>query len=723
MRRRALILLTMIALMLAVANGVATATTPNGLIYFNVGSAIAFVDPQVTNPPVTYMNEGDTFDISRDRTTEVYSKGYFGSGRTGPLYTLPLTNKPCNGDTMYCVGTEVRITNLWNCSLDCESRRMDQPSFSPDGKTIYFRGADVLGPSEDTPGIYSVPTKGGQATRIPIDWFDAASSPIPVQSFALSHDGSKFALGGNYSGEPRELFTVPVSGGVPTRVTTGSCGHTKDPSFSPDDQTIIYTNYIYSGDNCSGTLHQTIYTTPADNDGTTPGTPLFPEDATDTGQFYKWEPTYSPDGKYIAFTDWQGGTDRLAIAPATGGSITYITGCAFCSPLWIEQPLNTTIASLTSRPSGSGVTTSVAFSSNDDAASFECKLDDGNFEPCTSPKEYPGLVEGSSHTFEVRAVDSAGNTDPTPASRTWIADTIAPTVKGVSPVNATTGVAPNTNVEATFSEEMNASTLWANFTLYKQGSSSSIDCWSSPYSSVTKTATVDPCSDLEANTTYTATVKGGSGGAKDLAGNALEQDYSWSFTTAASAASCTKTGTANAETISGTSGADVICAGGGNDTIKGLGGNDVLKGEAGNDILLGGVGNDTLNGGLGTDTASYSTSLTAVTASLATNSATGEGSDTFLGIENLLGSSKADTLTGSTTNNNLTGGGGIDTEYGGSGNDTVIGSGGADTLKGEDGNDTVNSKDGVSGNDSLYGGTGTDTKVTDAAEKSIMGFP
>src|SRR5215212_8764088 len=156
MRRRALILLTTIALVLAVANGVATAKTPNGLIYFNVGSAIAFVDPQVTNPPVTYMNEGDTFDISRDRTTEVYSKGYFGSGRTGPLYTLPLTNKPCNGDTRYCVGTEVRITNLWNCGLDCESRRMDQPKFSPDGKTIYFRGANVLGPNEDTPGIYSV---------------------------------------------------------------------------------------------------------------------------------------------------------------------------------------------------------------------------------------------------------------------------------------------------------------------------------------------------------------------------------------------------------------------------------------------------------------------------------------------------------------------------------------------------------------------------------------
>jgi Bacterial Ig-like domain/Regulator of chromosome condensation (RCC1) repeat/RTX calcium-binding nonapeptide repeat (4 copies) len=187
--------------------------------------------------------------------------------------------------------------------------------------------------------------------------------------------------------------------------------------------------------------------------------------------------------------------------------------------------------------------------------------------------------------------------------------------------------------------------------------------------------------------------------------------------------SCTITGTANAETISGTSADDVICAGGGNDTIKGLGGNDTLKGEAGNDTLLGGVGNDTLDGGLGTDTASYSASLTAVNASLATNSATGEGSDSFLGVEDLLGSSKADTLTGSDTDNKLTGGGGADTEQGGLGNDQVIGSGGADTLKGEDGDDAVNSKDGVKGNDSLDGGGGTDTKVTDTTEKSIVGFP
>jgi Ca2+-binding RTX toxin-like protein len=126
---------------------------------------------------------------------------------------------------------------------------------------------------------------------------------------------------------------------------------------------------------------------------------------------------------------------------------------------------------------------------------------------------------------------------------------------------------------------------------------------------------------------------------------------------------------------------------------------------------------------LNTDTASYAPSLTAVIASLAANTATGKGSDTFVGVENLLGSSKVDSLTGSNTYNRLTGGGANDALKGGAGNDTVIGSGGADTLAGEDGNDAVNSRDGTNGNDSLDGGSGTGTKVTDTTERSITGFP
>ena len=323
-------------------------------------------------------------------------------------------------------------------------------------------------------------------------------------------------------------------------------------------------------------------------------------------------------------------------------------------------------------------------------------------------------------------------------------DTTPPMVNSTSPLNNATGIASTANVSATFSEDMDRSTLTtSSFTLTKQNSTSPLAA-TVGYDSTTKTATLDPSSDLAANATYVATVKGDRAAlasARDLAGNALAQDFSWSFTTAPPPTSCTMTGTANAETISGTSGDDVICAGGGNDTIKGLEGNDILKGEAGADKLFGGAGDDTLDGGTGTDAANFSGALAAITASLTAYTATGEGSDTLAGVENLVGSSKNDVLTGSEANNTinggggadtldglggvdtLTGGGGVDTEHGGLGNDSVVGSGGADSLFGDENDDALNSKDGVNGNDSLDGGAGTDTKVTDAAEKSIVGFP
>ncbi len=51
-------------------------------------------------------------------------------------------------------------------------------------------------------------------------------------------------------------------------------------------------------------------------------------------------------------------------------------------------------------------------------ATFECALDDGEYAACSSPFEVSGLVVGG-HEFAVRATDTAGNTDATPAVHTW----------------------------------------------------------------------------------------------------------------------------------------------------------------------------------------------------------------------------------------------------------------------------------------------------------------
>jgi Big-like domain-containing protein/hemolysin type calcium-binding protein len=70
-------------------------------------------------------------------------------------------------------------------------------------------------------------------------------------------------------------------------------------------------------------------------------------------------------------------------------------------------------------------------------AGFECRLDDAAYAACTSPVRLDGLADGG-HTFRVRAVDVAGNTEATPAEHTWTLDTVAPETEILSGPDALT---------------------------------------------------------------------------------------------------------------------------------------------------------------------------------------------------------------------------------------------------------------------------------------------
>lgn len=143
------------------------------------------------------------------------------------------------------------------------------------------------------------------------------------------------------------------------------------------------------------------------------------------------------------------------------------------------------------------------------------------------------------------------------------------------------------------------------------------------------------------------------------------------------------------DTLYGDGGANRLHGARGNDTLFGNAGNDDLSGSGGNDILCGGGGADILrglesSGGAdgGNDTASYQTATARIVASLQNraNNIGDAAGDTYILIDNLLGSGHADSLAGDRFRNVIDGGAGSDTLRGYAGNDTLIGGAGRDIF-------------------------------------------
>lgn len=127
------------------------------------------------------------------------------------------------------------------------------------------------------------------------------------------------------------------------------------------------------------------------------------------------------------------------------------------------------------------------------------------------------------------------------------------------------------------------------------------------------------------------------------------------------------------DTLEGGEGTDFLEVGEGEDVARGFGGTDF--------ILVHGKGKHTLDGGEGVDALSYEFAQgVKVDLGNAGPQSTGQGEETFSGIENISGSEADDTLIGDSGSNNLNGGFGDDTIEGGGGTDTLSGSIGADTA-------------------------------------------
>ncbi|HWX27199.1 MAG TPA: Ig-like domain-containing protein, partial [Steroidobacteraceae bacterium] len=131
------------------------------------------------------------------------------------------------------------------------------------------------------------------------------------------------------------------------------------------------------------------------------------------------------------------GTEPPPSSPPPGGS-TPPTGP---SPTPVSSPPDTTIGSGPTGIIGMSSATFV-FHGSDTNDTFQCSLDGVPWAACTSPQQYTSLADGA-HTFKVRAVNTAGEADPTPAEATWTVGTTPPAVTLTAP---TDGSMTNNNV-------------------------------------------------------------------------------------------------------------------------------------------------------------------------------------------------------------------------------------------------------------------------------------
>jgi Ca2+-binding RTX toxin-like protein len=179
------------------------------------------------------------------------------------------------------------------------------------------------------------------------------------------------------------------------------------------------------------------------------------------------------------------------------------------------------------------------------------------------------------------------------------------------------------------------------------------------------------------------------------------------------------TGNTLGNELEGNGSKNTLDGGAGNDVLDGDAGNDTLLGGAGTDILIGGLGTDVLNGGTGDDLVDFTDAAAGfVNVDLSRGTASGDGADTLISIEDVIGSDGADIVVGSTADNELTGGLGNDNLSGGGGSDILYAGTGDDVVDAGDGNDIIIGGDGK-GNDKYIGGKGIDTVKYTSATAAI----
>ncbi|HTN14094.1 MAG TPA: S9 family peptidase [Sphingomonadaceae bacterium] len=225
-----------------------------------------------------------------------------------------------------------------------------QPHFGPDGKRIFFL-SDARGPDgEEDVQLWAMPAKGGKAKRItavPGGISDYTLSPDGKHAVVVAEQGRNVGSKANipppievdrfffkYDGRgylddrTQQLFTVNLTSGKAAPITSGARDHWH-PTWSPDGRLIAYVAKDHADDR---TLNYEIYVISPEG-----GKPRKISNFAGADNDPDWGsgPSWSPDSTKLVWL--QGGEDKwiyygsvqLAVGDVTTGEVTH--------PAWIDR--------------------------------------------------------------------------------------------------------------------------------------------------------------------------------------------------------------------------------------------------------------------------------------------------------------------------------------------------------------------------------------------------
>jgi hypothetical protein len=361
------------------------------------------------------------------------------------------------------------------------------------------------------------------------------------------------------------------------------------------------------------------------------------------------------------------------------------------SPATFSWTVNATAldAIITGKPSDPSNSRQATFSFTGTGSGFECALDEGSFESCTSPRIYNNLSYGR-HTFQVRAYDGAGNRGA--------ADRFSWEIVNLAPVAADQAV-----------ETIEGTPL--PITLGASDSDPLTYRVSAPARGVLQGVppflTYVPDSGFVGADSFTF-----------VANDGLADSNIATVTITVNRANQAPTirvvpgGQCNGDTPRGTINLLVMDVDGDLLTLSGVS-SDTSVVPNGN-IVFGGSGDRRTV----TITALARNSLSSADVTIYVSDGNGGVADERLTV--VVGTDRRDTITVANSPSLIFGRRGDDTISGGNGNDLICGGSGNDIIDGGNGDDTI---DGGDGNDRLFGGAGNDLLIGGSGADFFSGGP